>query len=440
METPHLIDELAAFTAGASVGAGRERLALHLADASIALLAGMRSTEGHAIAALIHRTETSPLAHAARLAAVMRLSEIDDIHRPTAVTASAIAVPCALAMRALAEDPDPARFVDAIFVGQEVALRLALAMGGAALLAQGLWPTYLVAPFGAAATTARLLGLNAARTAEALAMALAQTPRALGRTPRTPSPGRWALFGNAVRAGCFAALAAADGIDGDTALLNDAWLAGIGGAKADSMPLRGLGLELVTPLIGQTSIKPHCSAKQTLAAIHGLRELLAQGLDPASVDAIEVEVPSAYASMIAREPPKVSRIASIVSAPGQLALAALQPQTLDDVSRDALDWNGPLGSFAANVTVRADPTLDALYPQQWPARVTVTTRQRREQILVLDSPGDPALPFDVTALIDKASRVIGGRRGRDLVHTAMNACHDASTLEALCQTFDVPVR
>ena len=440
MKTSHLIDELAEFTAGASVGAGAglERLALHLADASIALMAGMRSTEGHAIAALIHRTEVSPLAHSARLAAVMRLSEIDDIHRQSAVTASAIAVPCALAMRALAAVASPARFIEAIFVGQEMAVRLALAMGGTALLAQGLWPTYLVAPFGAAATTARLLGLNAARTAEALTMALAQTPRAPGRTPRTPCPARWALFGNAVRAGCFAALAAADGIDGDTGLLNDTWLAGIGGAAADTTPLRGL--DFASPLIAETSIKPHCSAKQTLAALHGLRELLAQGLAAASIDAIEVQVPGAYASMIAREAPGVSRIASIVSAPGQLALAALQPESLDDVSRDALDWRGPLGAFAANITVCAEPALDALYPRQWPARVTVIAGQRREQILVVDSPGDPALPFDVVALIDKATRVIGGRRGRDLVQTAMNACRDASALEALCHTFDVPVR
>src|ERR1700761_9353905 len=202
-----LLDELAAFAADAEAGASRKQLALHIADAAIALMAGMRSTDGRLAATLMHRFDTSPLAHAARLATVMRLSEIDDIHRPSAVTASAIAVPSALAMRAHADHASAARFADASFRGQELALRLALAMGGAGLLARGLWPTYLVAPFGAAATTARLLGLSAARTAQALAMALAQTPRALGRTPSTPCPGRWALFGNAVRAGCFAALA-----------------------------------------------------------------------------------------------------------------------------------------------------------------------------------------------------------------------------------------
>jgi 2-methylcitrate dehydratase PrpD len=413
-----LLDELAVFAADAQASAGREQLVLHLADAAIALMAGMRSTDGRMAAALIHRFDTSPLAHGARLAAVMRLSEIDDIHRPTAVTASA------------------ARFADAIFVGQELALRLALAMGGASLLARGLWPTYLVAPFGAAATTARLLGLNAARTAQALALALAQTPRAPGRTPHTPCPGRWPLFGNAVRAGCFAALAAADGIDGDPALLNDAWLASIGGTDADAAPLREL--DPASPLIAQVSIKPHCSAKQTLGAVHGLRELLARGIDPASIDAIEVQVPAAYAGMIARETPAASRLASIVSAPGQLALAALQPASLDDVSRDALDWNGPLGALAAKVSVRADPALDALYPRQWPARVTVIAGRRREQILMTDSPGDPAMPFDTASVIDKATRVVGARRGRALVQTAMSACDDASALNTLGHLFDLP--
>jgi len=438
MATSLWLDDLAVFAAEAEAGSERERLALHVADAAIALLAGMRSTDGRIAATLMQRFDTSPLAHAARLAAVMRLSEIDDIHRPTAVTASAIAVPCALALRAHADDRSAARFADAIFVGQELALRLALAMGGASLLARGLWPTYLVAPFGAAAATARLLGLNAARTAQALALALAQTPRAPGRTAPTPCPGRWPLFGNAVRAGGFAALAAADGIDGDPALLNDAWLAGIGGGDADPTPLREL--DPASPLIAQASIKPHCSAKQTLGAVHGLRELLARGIDPAGIDSIDIEVPRAYAGMIARETPAASRLASIVSAPLQLALAALQPASLDDVSRDALDWRGPLGAFAAKVGVRADPALDAFYPRQWPARITVTAGRRREQILVTDSPGDPAMPFDTAAVIDKATRVVGARRGRALVRTAMSACEDASALNTLGHQFDLPDR
>jgi 2-methylcitrate dehydratase PrpD len=50
---------------------------------------------------------------------------------------------------------------------------VALAMGSARLLARGLWPSYLVAPFGAAATAGRMLGLSPERMTHALALAIA---------------------------------------------------------------------------------------------------------------------------------------------------------------------------------------------------------------------------------------------------------------------------
>ncbi|WP_233838966.1 MmgE/PrpD family protein [Paraburkholderia sp. ZP32-5] len=429
------IDELASFAASASVSSEphRDAIGLQLADSVIALLAGAASKEGRAIGRFIARTDSGMLAAAASLAATMRLTEVDDIHRPSAVTPSAIVLPVALALRmSFARNAAPSLFADALYVGEEVAIRVACALGGVSLLARGGWPSYMVAPLGAAATAGRLLGLAPERMRHALALALAQTPPPIGRATGH-RPGRWLLFGQAVRAGCVAALAAADGIDGDVALLSDAWLAQIGGANADASRLARNDSDAPARL--QISVKPHCAAKQALAAIHGLRVLLADGIDPASVEAVDVQVPSAYAAMLDREPPEAGRLASLVSARGQLALAALQPASLDDVTRDDLRWSDDLRAFAARVRVTADPSLDRLYPGKWPARVSVRAAGGTREITVEDSPGDPSLRFGRSEIADKATRMLGAHPAMNLIETARLSATEPAQLDALCAYF-----
>jgi len=427
------IDELAGFAASASSESHRDAIGLQLADSVIALLAGAASREGRAIERFIARADGGLLAASAALAATMRLTEVDDIHRPSAVTPSAIVLPAALAMRmSFARDAAPSRFADALYAGEEVSIRIACALGGVSLLARGGWPSYMVAPVGAAATAGRLLGLAPQRMRHALALALAQTPPPLGRAAGH-RPGRWLLFGQAVRAGCVAALAAADGIDGDVALLSDAWLAQIGGAHADASRLARKDGDAPARL--RISVKPHCAAKQALAAIHGLRALLADGIDPASVEAVDVRVPSAYAAMLDREPPEAGRLASLVSARGQLALAALQPASLDDVARDDLRWSADLAAFAARVRVTADPSLDDLYPGKWPARVSVRAAGSTREITVEDSPGDPSLRFGSGEIADKAARMLGAHPATNLIETARLAATERAQLDALCAYF-----
>ncbi|HEY4298152.1 MAG TPA: MmgE/PrpD family protein [Paraburkholderia sp.] len=431
-----LIERLADFAVAASSESHRDAIGLQLADSVIALLAGAATPEGRAIQRFVANADGGRLAASASLAETMRLTEVDDIHRQSAVTPSAIVVPTALALRAsYVPHASPASFADALFVGEELSIRLACALGGASLLARGLWPSYVVAPFGAAATAARLLGLSRERMCHALALAAAQTPPPIGRTTGQ-RPGRWLLFGQAVRAGCIAALAAADGFEGDIGLLNDAWLRSIGGAEADAGWLATHDGEMPARLL--ISAKPHCAAKQVLAAVHGLKALLAEGVDPASVESVEIAVPSAYAAMIDREPPEAGRLASLVSVRGQLALAALQPALLDDVARDGLQWTPKLVAFAARVRVTADASLDGLYPVKWPARVRIHAAGRAHEITVEDSPGDPAQRLSFNAIADKATRMLGAAHpAAGLIDTARRAATERTHLDALCRYFQL---
>ena len=131
----------------------------------------------------------------------------------------------------LQEQGDPSHAPLREYAAMRVALQLGVAMGGARLLAQGLWPSYLVAPCAAAATAGHLLGLDEGAMAHALSLALSQTGRSVGRS-QGEWPGRWWLFGQAVQNGCQAAMAAQQGMQGDLGLLTPAWLQSVGGAGA----------------------------------------------------------------------------------------------------------------------------------------------------------------------------------------------------------------
>ena len=146
---PDALQALARFAAEASAAPCLERLSVHVADGVLAMLAGQRTDEGAAFKAFFARTEGRNLAGLSAMAACMRLSEIDDIHRPSAVTAAAMVVPTALAV-AKWQHSTPQALASALTAGYRVALQLGVAMGGARLLAQGLWPSYLVAPCAAA--------------------------------------------------------------------------------------------------------------------------------------------------------------------------------------------------------------------------------------------------------------------------------------------------
>ncbi len=422
------IEALAQFAATALASGNMPQLALHTADAVVALLAGAATAEGHALRHFLARADCGALGRVAADAAVIRLTEIDDIHRPTCVTVAALTVPVAVAFAR--DSTTPEQFLDALYVGQELALQLALAAGGARLLARGHWPSLIVAPFGAAATAGRLLGLAPARMRQALALAVAHAPRQPGRFQGT-RPGRWLLFGEAVRSGCMAALAAADGIDGDPELLGAEWLRTVGGDLAAPEQMMPTGL-----LTQGLSIKPHASAKQGLAAIHGLRQLIVQQqLVPEQIEAIVVQVPPPYAVMLDREPPRTNRLATLINAPWQLALAALQPALLDDVARSVWPEDPRLSALAARIRVQADPALDALYPQTFPARLVVHAAGTRHEILVTDSPGDPALPYDANQLMDKARRMLGSVADLNSVQAVLSLPTNPAAMRTLRAVF-----
>ncbi len=427
-----VIAELAGFVAGAKASAlpstEREQLGLHLTDTVAAALAGAQIPEGRALQNL---GETPALAdRIGRRAAAARLTEIDDIHLSSCVTPSAGIVPVALALSAASQNFDAEEIASAILVGTEIATRIGLAASGAQILYRGIWPSYLAAPVAAAATAARVFGLNESRTGHALSLAFMLMAGGVGRIHGAPS-GRWFLYANAVAGGVAAAQAARADYCGDPALLDKSWLAETHGIALDCDRLsKNLGAPSVYSAL---SIKPVCSAKQGIAAIEAFRAILDGGVHGDAITKVRVRVPQAYAGMISTAAVRGARQSTLVSVAHQLALAARKPDGLYDIDRSAPGQDAEVAQFAAKVEVVADATLEIFYPRHWPAEVEVEAGGKLFRHRVVEAAGDPERPLGRAQLDDKARRVLDPLVGAARSGEWLALCHDALACNEACK-------
>ncbi len=421
-----------------------EALRIHLLDGVAAMIAGWETPEGAALGRLAVGGGARPGAFAAGTVddvavrcAAARLTEIDDIPMPSGTTPGSVVVPVALTMAARIGGVDAAGFAAALMAGYEVMTRLGRAIGGPEILYRGVWPSYFPAPVVAAAVTARLMGLTADRTLHALALALVMSSGGVGRWG-TGWIGRWLVLGQAARAGCGAALAAAAGYTGDGTLLDGDWLRRTHGIAHDAGVLTDdLGAASVLTAL---SIKPYCSAKQAIAAIYGLRSILSQGVDADDIRHVRVSVPPQYKAMIDHGVTEGARISSITSAPYQLALIAYAPDGLHEIVRARTIEDARIAPFMAKVEIAGDEGLAAHYPERWPARVEVETRAGRHGELVLDAPGDPGRRFDAAQARAKfaiyAAGALGEERPADWIELASRAAGDDDALRRLTRRLD----
>jgi 2-methylcitrate dehydratase PrpD len=430
---PNAIGELAAFVGGAKASAlpaaERERLELHLTDTVVAALAGACIPEGKA---LQNFGDVHALAdRIGRRAAAIRLTEIDDIHLPSCTTPSAGIVPVALALAASAQDFDAEVVASAIWVGTEIMTRIGAAVGGPQILYRGIWPTYLAAPVAAAATAARLFGLDEARTGHALSLAFMLMAGGVGRIHGAPS-GRWFLYANAVAGGVAAAEAARADYRGDPQLLDRNWLADTHGIALDRARLTdGLGTNSVYAAL---SIKPFCSAKQAIAAVEAFRAIAQEeNVRRDAINKIRVHVPPAYAAMITTRAEPGARQSTLVSVAYQIALAALTPERLYDVDRSTPAADTDVMEFAAKVEVVADAALERFYPQHWPAEVEIEAGGKTLRRRVVAAVGDPERALGCAGVDEKAHRVLDSLIGAAGVDRWLTMCHGALHGRSECQ-------
>jgi 2-methylcitrate dehydratase PrpD len=368
-----------------------------VADTIGAWIAASATPEGRALLAF-HGKEASLTERLTVNCALARLSEIDDIHLAAMITPGSIVVPAALTIAAAGGEANAAETAAAIAAGYEAMVRLGVAIDGPTVLYRGIWPTYFAAPFGVAATSARLIGLDAARTAQALAIALTSASPGVGHHT-TATTARWLAVGYAASRGWQAACAARAGFTADVRIVDSDFLKSIYALSPDA---RVLGEGFAELALHRVSFKPWCAARQTMAATQALKEILAEGVRAESIERVEVAVLPPHFKMTNHGVTAGDRSSYLTSLPYQLAAAALAPDAAYSLVPPAGAPSSQIAAFMARIDVRPDDRLLAAgYPDAWPARVTVIAEGAQHERTVLHVPGDPDRPFAQNDLKEK---------------------------------------
>jgi 2-methylcitrate dehydratase PrpD len=374
-----------------AVEAARQRLF----DSLASFAAGSATPDGQLARRLL--PETPATGDLIRYAcAATRSTEIDDIHIESCTTPGSIVAPVA-ALAAVAGGVDDRCLLCAVVAGYEAMTRLGCAVDGALKIYQGIWTTYLCAPFAAAATGAVLAGLDPERTAHALAIAATRSTGMTGQVGGH-STSRWLMAGCAAHDGWLAARAAREGMIGDLNILERSF----GPSTGTDFKPDVFAAEPNRWRIMDVDTKPFRTSRQALSATEAYLSLLGQRRAE-DVEAVQVWVPSQVKAMLDHSTLDQRRLMGGL----QFQLAAV---TLD---RDALFSAGErrpadVEALMSRVRVAEDERLTSLYPKQWGSRVRVTWRDgSTETAEVLDPHGSARKPYGWNELLAKHTRIAG---------------------------------
>jgi len=341
--------------------------------------------------------------------------EVDDIFKDAIFHPGASTIAAALSA-ALESNASGAAFLRAVVVGYEISTRIGAAMGREHYR---YWHnTGTIGSFGAAAACAEMYGLDRERFAHALAT-VTTFAAGLQQAFRMDSMSKPLHAGRAAEAGLLAAQFAREGVIGSLDVIEGE--AGFGRAMGAAPDWDAALATLGTAWhITQMTFKNHACCGHTFAAIDGALALqrklgVAHGdiigvrvatYRPA-LDVAGIENPATAAE--ARFSLKYEIATALVH--GSVRLAAFDPARLRDPATRAL---------MARIETAVDPELDAVFPGQRAARLTLSTREgRSESLLQPTRKGDPDAPLSDAELEDKfhelAGAVLGAARARDLL-------------------------
>jgi 2-methylcitrate dehydratase PrpD len=273
----HLLDMLGCGLAAVGTGAAEHATAVAVTQgpADEATLLGVPARASAAAAALANGTRCHAL-------------DFDDTHERGICHSSTVVAPAALALGE-ARDRSGRDVLDAYVLGSEVALRIAIATADG-LYARGFHPTSVCGAFGAAAASARLLGLDAQRATCALGI-VGSFAAGLFEYLSDGSQTKPLHAGWAAQAGVQAALLAEAGATGPATVIEGRF--GLVASHTDIEPgsmTDGLGQSWELP---EVSIKPfpacHFAHSSTWAAAALAKE---HGLEPGDIAEIRVRIPA----------------------------------------------------------------------------------------------------------------------------------------------------
>ncbi|MEM9063728.1 MAG: MmgE/PrpD family protein [Pseudomonadota bacterium] len=306
-------------------------------------------------------------------ATASHIVEVDDIYRSGLYHPGVVTIPAALAL-CEAEGRSGTDLLRAIIAGYEVSNRIARAVNPAHY---EYWhTTATVGHFGAAAAACSALGLDAGKTAHALATATTFAA-GLRHAFSSDAMSKPLHAGRAAEGGVAAALMAREGVTGVADMLEGP--RGFGMALARDVDWDGPMADLGTHwTICETTPKAYACCGHNFAALDAIGELM-QEHDLDSSGIAEIRIASYRAALeICGNPDPRSAAEGRFSLPWCAAVMASQGSvTPDAFTPDALA-DPVLHALAARVVLELDEEAEARFPNARSATVTITLTDGRE--------------------------------------------------------------
>ncbi len=365
-----------------------------------------------------------PAVNAAMVNAVCAHSlDMDDGHRFGAVHPGTVIVPATIAAAEVAK-ADTKTLICGIVAGYEVMIRVAVAINPSSL-SRGFHVTGTCGALGAAACTAKVIGMNHEETVGALGLAGLQASGLLetnhsneGSIVKPITPGRAAM------SGLLSSLLAREGMPGPSSIFEgeDGFLK----AMADEVNFRALtnGLGKQYEILN-TYDKLYAACRHAHSAIDATLKLVkGERLDPTKIRKITVETYSAAIRLAGITGPNTPSAARF-SIPFSVALVVLKKDAgAANYSEETINDEN-IRNLVDKVQLVLSEKWNDLYPQQRGATVIITDNENRayscEVGLAKGEPENPASEMDIyNKFFTNASLLISERDTKLLADNIMN--------------------
>jgi 2-methylcitrate dehydratase PrpD len=399
----HILDTFGAALAGAGSDVAKQARQVFKGEAGSTLVWGTGQRVGAAQAAMLNGIAAHAL-------------ELDDTGGCD--HSGAVVLPAVMAALSMSTKPvDGRELITAVVIGYEIGRRVLEACGSySAHNGAGWHSTATCGVFGAAAASARILGLDAQQTLSAMGIA------------GSFSGGLWAFIhdgsqskrlhsGRAAEGGLLATRFAQQGITGPTKLFDDVWGGFLKTLAADTAVPEALDAELGHVWkLARCSIKPYAACRGTHSAIDALGLLLDQlQISAEQVEDVQVSLCGFLQDMCGGQ--DVSTLpAAQMSLRYALAARLVQGHCRLEAYDDEQRRHPRIAHWMSHIRLEVDPQLS----EDGEPVVSVRTVDGRQASLCVEVPlGAPGNPLSDAALEEKffslAGRVIPRQQAKELL-------------------------
>jgi 2-methylcitrate dehydratase PrpD len=364
--------------------------------------------------------------------------EQDDTHSGGSIHLGATMYSAALALAETMSDTSMDQLLAAVVAGYEATARIAMALQPKEQYALGFHPTATCGVFGAAITSAKLLGLTLDQTLAAVGIAGSMA----GGSMEFLADGAWTKRihpGLAAQNGIHAGLLAAEDFTGPLRILEgrDGFLHGYSRNPAPDRLTADLGRSFE---ILHTAVKPHACCRYMQGPIDAILAILREhNVGACQIQRIEIGALEAGWGIVAEPCEKKYHPDSVVDAqfsmPFGAAVAVLYGAAgLDQFTLD--NARSPrVRELMSKVAMVKDPSLEETFPKEWPARVTIELANgQRYEKYVRHPKGDPENPLSWDEMAAKFRSLAGAVLSADQCGQIIDAISTAKpdALPALC--------